>query len=112
MYKLVLQETQGVQNKGTMRYQCYNLMMRQWRHLLTSKKNKNNKRKTESDLKTWYSWCAKHGETRELNDIPPTELDRLLGHFFVTVRRKGGSLYKPDTLSSFQRSIDHHLTKD
>ena len=109
---LVLQEAQGVQNKGTMRYQCYNLMMRQWRHLLTSKKNKNNKRKTESDLKTWYSWCAKHGETRELNDIPPTELDRLLGHFFVTVRRKDGSLYEPDTLSSFQRSIDRHLTKD
>jgi len=107
---LVLQKARGVQNKGTMRYQCYNLM-RQWRHLLTSKKNKNTKQTTESDLKTWYSWCAKHGETRELNDIPPTELDRLLGHFFVTVRRKDGSLYEPDTLS-FQRSIDRHLTKD
>ena len=75
-------------------------------------KNKNTKRKTESDLKTWYTWCAKHGETRELEDIPPTELDRLLGHFFVTVRKKDGSLYEPDTLSSFHRSIDRHLTKD
>ena len=75
-------------------------------------KNKNTKRKTESDLKTWYLWCAKHGETRELNDIPPTELNRLLGHFFVTVCRNDGSLYEPDTLSSFQRSIDRHLTKD
>ena len=75
-------------------------------------KNKNTKRKTESDLKTWYTWCAKHGETRELEDIPPTELDRLLGHFFVTVRKKDGSLYEPDTLSSFHRSTDRHLTKD
>ena len=75
-------------------------------------KNKNTKRKTHSDLKTWYTWYAKHGETRELKDIPPAELDRLLGHFFVTVRRKDGSLYEPDTLSSFQRSIDRHLTKD
>ena len=75
-------------------------------------KYKNTKRKTHSDLKTWYTWCGKHGETRELKDIPPAELDRLLGHFFVTVRRKDGSLYEPDTLSSFQRSIDRHLTKD
>ena len=30
----------------------------------------------------------------------------------MTVRRKDGSLYEPDTLSSFQRSIDRHLTKD
>ena len=75
-------------------------------------KNKNTKRKTHSDLKTWYTWCGKHGETRELKDIPPAELDRLLGHFFVTVRRKDGSLYEPDTLSSFQRSIDRHLTKN
>ena len=75
-------------------------------------KNKNTKRKTHSDLKTWYTWCAKHGETRELKDIPPAELDCLLGHFFVTVHWKDGSLYEPDTLSSFQRSIDHYHTKD
>ena len=60
----------------------------------------------------WYNWCAKHGETRELKDIPMGELDRLLGHFFVSVRRKDGLLYEPDTLSSFQRNIDRHLTKD
>ena len=30
----------------------------------------------------------------------------------MTVRRKDGLLYEPDTLSSFQRSIDRHLTKD
>ena len=107
-----MQEAQGVQNRGTMQYQCNNLTTRQWRHLLTSKKNKNTKRKTHSDLKTWYTWCGKHGETRELKDIPPAELDRLLGHFFVTVHRKDGSLYEPDTLSSFQRSIDRHLTKN
>ena len=55
-----------------------------------------------------YQWSEEHGETRELKDIPPAELDRLLSHFFVTVR-KDGSLYEPDTLSSFQCSIDRHL---
>jgi len=53
-------------------------------------------------LRKWYQWSKEHGETRELKDIPPAELDRLLSHFFVTVRKNGGSLYEPDTLSSFQ----------
>ena len=79
---------------------------------VNQQKNMNTKRKTSSDLRSWYNWCAKHGETRELKDIPMGELDRLLGHFFVSVRRKDGSLYEPDTLSSFQRNIDRHLTKD
>jgi hypothetical protein len=74
-------------------------------------KNTNTKRKTESDLRKWCQWSEEHGETRELKDIPPVELDRLLSHFFVTVRKNDGSLYEPDTLSSFQRSIDRHLTQ-
>ena len=74
-------------------------------------KNTNTKRKTDSDLRKWYQWSEEHGETRELKDIPPAELDRLLSHFFVTVRKNDGSLYEPHTLSSFQRSIDRHLTQ-
>ena len=72
-------------------------------------KNINTKRKTESDLRKWYQWNEEHGETRELKDIPPSELDSLLSHFFVTVRKNDGSLYELDTLSWFQRSIDRHL---
>ena len=75
-------------------------------------KNINTKRKTTSDLKKWYEWCEKNSKTRKLEEFPPSELDRLLGHFFVSVRKTNGSLYEPDTLTSFQRSIDRHLTKD
>ena len=75
-------------------------------------KNKNTKRKTDSDLRKWYHWCEEHGENRQLADIPPPELDRLLGHFFITVRKKDGTLYEPDTLTSFQRSIDRHIAHD
>ena len=52
---LVLQEAQGVQNKGTMRYQCYNLM-RQWRHLLTSKRTR-----TPSEKLSLTSKLGTHG---------------------------------------------------
>ena len=47
-----------------------------------------------------------------MEDLPPEELDRLLGHFFVSIRKNDGSIYEPDTLTSFQRSLDRHLTKD
>ena len=79
-------------------------------NFVDQQKNTNTKRKTDSDLRKWYQWSEERGETREL-DIPPAELDRLLSHFFVTVRKNDGSLYEPDTLSSFQRSIDRHLTQ-
>lgn len=35
----------------------------------------------------------------------------MLGHFFASVRKQDGSLYEPDTLTSFQRSIDRHLSQ-
>ena len=45
-----------------------------------------------------------------MKDIPPAGLDRLLSHF-VTVRKNDGSLHEPDTLPSFQHSLDQHLTQ-
>ena len=75
-------------------------------------KNKNTKKKTNSDVNKWYKWCEEHNEKRKLEQVPPTELDRLLGHFFVSVRKADCTVYKPYTLSSFQRSIDRQLTKD
>lgn len=61
-------------------------------NFVDQQKNTNTKRKTDSDLRKWYQWSEEHGETRELKDIPPAELDRLLSHFFVTVRKNDGSL--------------------
>ncbi len=75
-------------------------------------KNCNTKKKTISDLRKWYGWCESVGECRKIGKIPPTELDRLLGHFFCKVRKSDDSLYEPDTLTSFQRSLDRHLTQE
>ena len=73
---------------------------------------KTQKKKTNSDLNKWYKWCEEHNEKRKLEQLPPTELDRLLGLLFVSVCKADGTVYEPDTLSSFQRSIDRYLTKD
>ncbi len=71
----------------------------------------NTKKKTISDLRKWYGWCESVGECRKVGKIPPAELEILLGHFFCK-RKSDDSLYEPDTLTSFQRSLDRHLTQE
>ena len=53
---------------------------------VNEQKNVNTKRKTQSDLRRWHNWCRSVGESREIGDIPPGELDRLLGHFYEYAR--------------------------
>ena len=60
-------------------------------------------------MKTWYKWCKSIKEERLIEDIPPVELDRLLGHFYCKIRRTDGNFYEPDTLICFQRSLDRYL---
>ena len=47
-----------------------------------------------------------------VGDIPLGELDRLLGHFYVKVRKANRENYEPDSLTALQRSTDCHLTQD
>ena len=39
----------------------------------------------------------------------PGALDKLLGKFFKDVRKQNGGEYEPDSISSFQKSIQRHL---
>jgi integrase len=48
-------------------------------------------------------------ETRELETIPPQELNVLLARFFVHIRKKDGGVYEPSSLTAFQRSIQRYL---
>ena len=42
-------------------------------------------------------------------NIPPATLDKLLGKFFEGVREQNDSENEPDSISSFQKSIQRHL---
>ena len=44
-----------------------------------------NMNKTRSDLNAWNKWCA---TVRKVEDIPAKELNRLLSHFFVSLKKK------------------------
>ena len=55
-----------------------------------SMKNKNTKSKTTSDLKNFKERMRNENlnENRNLEDIPPRELDMYLARFFLTVRKQ------------------------
>ena len=76
---------------------------------IEQQKNPNTKRKTLSDMGIWTRWCKSVGELRHMEDIPPLELNRLLGHFFISIKRQNGMVYEPGTLTSFQKSFDRYL---
>ncbi|KAK3732673.1 hypothetical protein QZH41_007979 [Actinostola sp. cb2023] len=81
-------------------------------NFIESNKNVNTTKKTKSDLNGFKRWCESVNENREPKDIPVQELDRLLSHFFVKVRKQDDTQYEPDTLTSYQRSIVRYLREN
>ena len=47
----------------------------------------------------------------DITDIPAPDLDKLLCSFFKDLRKKDGSDYEPDRVSSFQKSIQLQITE-
>ena len=50
-------------------------------------RNSNTTKKTKTDLNVWPRWCNSTNERRPMWDIPPEELNSLLAHFFIKVRK-------------------------
>ena len=72
-------------------------------------RNSNTTKKTKTDLNVWTRWCNSKNERRPMEDISPEELNSLLAHFFIKVRKLNGEEFEPGTLTSFQRSFDRYL---
>ena len=51
-----------------------------------------------------------HHEIREIEKIPPTELDSYLSHFFLAARTKTSKDYEPSSLSGVRASVERHLS--
>ena len=72
-------------------------------------KNTNTAKKTKSGLNVWKRWSSTIAKKRPIEDIPPNELDRLLCHFFINMRKQDGTEFEPSTLMLFQCSLGRHL---
>ena len=82
--------------------------------LTTSSTAKNRKtvKKTKPDWKRFDAYCqGKMSGCFDLTDIPAPDLDKLLCSFFKDLRKKDGSDYEPDRVSSFQKSIQLQITE-
>ena len=64
---------------------------------------------TKSHLKMVISWLENKGENREINTIPPEELNQYLCEFFVTLKKQDNSDYEPSTIECIKSSIEKHL---
>ncbi|CAC5388725.1 unnamed protein product [Mytilus coruscus] len=76
--------------------------------------SKNTSIKTKSDLNIFKSYMkTKHNEKRNVDEIPPQELDRYLGFFFIIStkeRQTNGTMeHEPTSLKSIQQSISRYL---
>ena len=77
---------------------------------IESKKNAATLKKTKSDVKRFRGWLLEESETREIETIPPRELDMLIARFLMTIKnnRTLGEL-EPSTLKGMVASIRRHL---
>ena len=58
----------------------------------------------------FYKWAKTVNGTRTIENMPDQELDKVLAHFLLNVRKTNGDEYEPDTLTSMLRSFDRFLS--
>ena len=74
-----------------------------------SQKAKNTCAKDATDENTFRLFCHSIKETRNIEDIPAAELDRVLSQFFMKAKKRDGSFYEPDTLTAIRNSLQRIL---
>ena len=62
-------------------------------------------------MKCFYRFLGEINKTNvQILDLPPKELDHLLGKFFKDVGKTNGEEYEPSSLTGVQRSIQRFLS--
>lgn len=73
-------------------------------------KNANTKRKTKSDVNKFKTWLREQALSEEFEKMEPSKLDIELARFFLNVKKSDSNEFEPDTLRSFQGSINRYLS--
>ena len=79
-------------------------------NFIAAERSSNTVKKTTYEWKKFKAFCEQqvNGDFNVMN-VPASTLDKLLGKFFKDVRKENGGEYEPDSISSFQKSIQRHL---
>ena len=78
---------------------------------IANQENKGTARKTLSDIRTLTQFLEKKNEKREIENIPPKELNNYLSQFFISARKSDGAEYEPSTLKGQFCSFNRHLKR-
>ena len=77
---------------------------------IQSKKKVNTVKSTNRDVSNVQRWLLVNKlETREIENIPPEELDRYLSQMWISIRKTDGSEYEPGSLHQIKSSVDRYL---
>ncbi|XP_046365023.2 uncharacterized protein LOC124141151 [Haliotis rufescens] len=76
---------------------------------LTEDMNKHTSRKTRGHVKLFQEYLVSQGITIPMHDLPPADLDSVLGTFFWDIRKDNGEEYEPSYLKNMQSSLERHL---
>lgn len=98
----ILQENQNIGNTTTDELATF-------QDFIEAQRPENTKKKTAYDMNIWKRFCSTIGETRELENIPATDLNVLLCRFYINIKKKDGGVYEPSSLTSFERSFQRYL---
>ena len=72
-------------------------------NFIQDQRSTNTKLKTKYDIKRFKEFLQKQGENRKPEDIPPTTLDGLIGHFLMDLKKRDGTPYEPGSITGFHR---------
>ena len=76
---------------------------------INGQKNKNTTRKTASDVRLFQTFLLQQGKSNIIERLETNELNNLLSKFLLTVRKKDGTEYEPQTLKSYLSSLNRYL---
>ena len=81
-------------------------------NFIHGQKSKNTVKKNKLDWQRFDAYCqGKMMSCFDITNIPAPDLEKLLCSFFKDLTKNDGSDYEPDTVSSFQKSIQRHITE-
>ena len=76
---------------------------------IADQENKNTRAKTQTDVKLLTTFLLEKNEQRKLEEIQPEELNRYVGEFILSVKRKDGQDYEPSSLRGLFSSFNRYL---
>ena len=79
---------------------------------IDGQENENTKKKTKHDVALFHEFLVLKGETRQMDELTPQELNKFLSEFLITVHKKeDNEEYEPNSLRAFFVSFERHLKK-